>query len=500
MKNIINFGLKKYIAHTLRQWDESIQNPIPHQLNTFLDLIQKAASTQFGKQHSFKDIHTYQEFCEAVPLRTYEDFSEYMEQVKAGEKDILFPGKPEYFAKTSGTTSQVKLIPLTKDYVKNFSTSGLNVLFNYIRATQNYDIVYGRNMLLQGSPELEELNGIKTGRMSGISYHILPQLLKKNRLPSYANNTIPDWEEKIKAIVKQTAQEDLRILGGIPPWIMMYFDYLSEETKEQYIKNIFPNLQLYIHGGVNFNPYRNLLVEKIGRSIDTLDTYTASEGFLGFQTDLNDPTMTLCTNSGIFYEFVELDQYRKNKHPKRIPLEEVELNTNYVIVLNTHSGLYGYVIGDTIQFTQQAPYKFVITGRVTQYISMFGEHLIAIEAEKALEYASQKFKFKTQGFTVAPNLKANTSTSQHEWWIAFEKVPEQLEQIAFEIDQQICKQNHLYADLIEGKVISRLKIIPIQQKGFETCLLNEGKIDGQNKIPTLSNHRDFVDLLAPYRL
>ena len=498
MKRILHFGLKKYVAHVLKDWDNSIQNPEEYQENIFLDLIRKAEETQFGKDHNFKDIQTYEEYCEAVPLRTYEDFSKYIEQVKRGEADVLYPGKPKYFAKTSGTTAQVKLIPVTEDYIKNFSKAGLNVIFSYMRMSQNYDIVFGRNMLLQGSPILEDINGIKTGRMSGISYYILPKLLKKNRLPSYENNIIADWEEKVKAIVKQTAKEDLRILGGIPPWIMMYFDYLSEETKEQYIKNIFPKLQLYIHGGVNFEPYKKMLFEKIGRRIDTLDTYTASEGFLGFQESLDDPAMTLCTDTGVFYEFVELEEYRLNKKPKRIKLAAIELGKDYVIILNTHAGLYGYVIGDTIRFTQRNSYKFLFTGRVSQYISMFGEHLIAIEVENAIQHASLKFGFKTRGFTIAPNLQSTTNLSHHEWWIAFEELPENLEEIEYEIDEHICKQNHLYSDLIEGKVISRLKIIPVKNKGFEQCFLEAGKMDGQNKIPSLSNNRKLVDLLKPY--
>ena len=501
MKNLIKFGAKQYGGLVLKQWDNSVKHPDRFQNEIFDRLVLMGKDTAFGKDHNLEDVITYKDFCEAVPLRDYESFLPYIERIKAGEKDILFPGSPSYFAKSSGTTSSVKYIPVQKEFMKTYSKSGLSLLFSFMRETNNYDILLGKIMMLQGSPEMEAENGIKIGRMSGISYHVMPAVLRKSRLPSYAANTIEDWEEKINAIVKETSTADLRALGGIPPWVLMYFDYLTEYTKEKLVKNVFPNLQLYVHGGVNMEPYRNIIFEKIGKQIPTLDTYTASEGFLGFQESIHNKAMTICSNNGIFFEFVPLEEYRKNpKNPKRYKLTEVKKDINYVVVLNTMSGLWGYVIGDTIRFTSTFPFQFLITGRVTQYTSLFGEHIIASEVRQALEVAMTKFGFNVRAFTVAPNLLPESTQSHHEWWIEFDRLPGNLEEIAALIDKEMQKQNCYYADIIEGKVIAPLKIIPVGPKGFERCFLKEKKIDGQNKIPVLANSRDLVDQLDAYKL
>jgi len=418
-----------------------------------------------------------------------------------GNDNVLFPGKPKYFAKSSGTTSAIKLLPIYDSYSRNYTKAGMDLLFSYMRETKNYDIVRGNNLLLQGSPLLEERNGFKIGRMSGISYYLMPQLIKRKQLPSYKTNIIGDWEEKVNQIVKESVGSDLRLLGGIPPWVLMYFDRLSEHTQKKFISDVFPNLQLYIHGGVNVEPYRRFINEKIGKQIHTLDTYTASEGFLGFQESLEEKDMTLCTDSGIFYEFVALDEYRQNKvNPKRLLLTEVEAGKDYVVILNTMSGLWGYVIGDTIRFTNCRPYKFIISGRVSQYTSLFGEHIIASEVRTALEAAIDTFGCTVRAFTVAPCLLADSSQSHHEWWIEFDQPPTNLKEIERLIDEKMCAQNPYYADLIKGKVISPMKIVQVKPKGFEQCFLEDGKIDGQNKIPVLANNRDLVDRLAEFNI
>lgn len=499
MKKLIKFGIQQYASYQLKKWDASVQRPKEFQEQIFKHLLSAGRNTQFGKDHHFENIQSYEDFCAAVPLLTYEDYGAYIAQIKAGVKDVLYPGRPKYFSVSSGTTSSVKYIPVTEAFTKTYAQSGLHLLCSYMRETGNYDIVRGRNMFLQGSPALEENNGILAGRMSGIAYHIMPSMIKQNRLPSYETNIISDWEEKIKQISIDTAAEDLQILGGIPPWIMMYFDYLSARTKKKLIKDIFPNLQLYIHGGVNFEPYRQIIREKIGRPIHTLDTYTASEGFLGFQESLDNPAMTLCSDNGIFYEFVPIDDYRNNSSPKRFRLWEIQQDVDYVVVLNTISGMWGYVIGDIIRFSNTAPYQFSITGRVSQFTSLFGEHLIESEVRTVLKYASEKFNFNTRAFTVAPNLLLQTNESHHEWWIDFDETPENLNEIAAIMDRKLCSMNHLYADLIEGKVIAPLQIIPVQSRGFEKCFLMDGKIDGQNKISVLANNRNIVEALANFR-
>ncbi len=501
MKSIINFGIRQYAALNLKRWDETVNHPERFQQAIFEDLLHLAKDTEFGKEHGFDQIKSYEEYCKAVPLRTYEDFLPYVDKILEGNDNVLFPGRPKYFAKSSGTTSNIKFLPVYDTFSKTYSRGGMNILFSYMRETKNYDIVMGTNLLIQGSPLLDDINGFKLGRMSGISHYLMPQLIKRKQLPSYETNIIADWEDKVNQIVEESIGSDLRIIGGLPPWISMYFDRLSDKTQKTLISDIFPNLQLYIHGGVNIEPYRQLLNDKIGKQIHTLDTYTASEGFFGFQESLGSTDMTLCTDSGIFYEFVALDEYRKNSvNPKRLKLTEVEANIDYVIILNTMSGLWGYVLGDTIRFTTCGPYRFIISGRVSQFTSLFSEHVIESEVRTALEAAIEEFGFSVRAFTVAPRLLSQSSQSHHEWWIEFDKTPLDIEAIQDLIDAKMCAQNHCYSDSIKGKVISPLKIIQVKPKGFERCFLEDGKIDGQNKIPVLANDRVLVERLEDFCL
>ncbi len=467
------------------------------QLRLLKKLIDKAKNTQFGINHNFVSIKNYIEFKNNVPIRDYEEIKEYIDLIKKGNKNILWPGKPLYFAKTSGTTSGSKYIPLTKESLKNQINSASYFLTDYLNEKKSLKSLKGKAMFISGSPTLEEKNGIKIGRLSGIVNHHEPIYLKHLLLPSKETNRIEDWEKKIDKIVDETLNSDLRILGGIPPWIQMYFDVLTKKTGKK-IKDIFPNLQLLCHGGVNFEPYKNNLFNSIGKEIDTLETYPASEGFFAYQNSRNKSDLLLQINSGIFYEFIELSELQKT-NPKRIMIGEVKTNINYALIITSNAGLWSYLIGDTIKFTNLNPLKIVVTGRTKQFISAFGEHVIVEEVDLALKKACEKFNnIKVVEYTVGPRIIDSKGRSHHNWLIEFSEKPHNLKLFESEIDKNLQKLNSYYKDLIQDRVLSPLKITVLKRKSFINFMKLNGKLGGQNKVPRLSNNSKIIDELAKY--
>ncbi|MFM2269806.1 MAG: hypothetical protein RL757_3247 [Bacteroidota bacterium] len=499
---MLNFLLKYFVKYHKNRWDEEKNNAVQYQERIFQELLRRGVHSQFGQEHDFGSIKTYQDWCEKVPLRDYDAFIPYIEKIKAGESDVLFPGKPRYFAKSSGTVAGVKYLPITKTFAQTYAKSGVAMLCTYADATKNYRLLLSPRLLIQGSPILTNINGVLTGRMSGISYHLVPKVLKPTQKPSYETNIIADWEEKVRRIAEETGKMDLSIVAGIPPWVMMYFDELLSQKKKKTIAEVFPNLKLYIHGGVNFEPYRQLVYEKIGKKIDTLDTYTASEGFMGFQETVDELGMTLCPNNGIFYEFVPIEEVKKtNSHdlPTRLRLADIELNRDYALVLNSMSGLWSYLIGDTVRFVDKKPYRFVITGRVAEFTSLFGEHIIEAEVRAAIQEAIQQLDIRVKYFTVAPFLSPQHGCSHHQWWIEFQKPPKNMADLEQLLNQSLCRQNPYYKDLIDGKILEPARVIAVREAGFNQCLYESGKIDGQNKVPLLSNNRRLADALEHFK-
>ncbi len=366
------------------------------------------------------------------------------------------------------------------------------MLFDYIKLKKSVDILNGKVLFLSGSPKLESINNIYVGRLSGIVNHHKPFLLKHIYLPSNKINSIDNWEEKINKIADETLGKDLRVIGGIPPWIQMYFDVLKNKTGEK-IKDIFPNLKLICHGGVNFEPYRANLFDTIGSEIDTLETFPASEGFFAYQNNFKKNDLILQTNSGIFYEFILMDNI-KNKNPKRITLKNVEINNNYAMIITTNAGLWSYNLGDTIKFTSLNPYKIIVTGRTKQYISAFGEHVIVEEVDKALIETFKSFKeVKVIEYTVGPKIENNNQKSHHQWLIEFEKEPKNLYDFEKELDLNLQKLNPYYKDLIQDKVLTTLKIKTLKKKSFINFMKSIGKLGGQNKVPRISNNRKIIN-------
>jgi len=490
LKAALSKPFAAFIVKGVGKWKK---NAIAAQQETLLALVSAAKDTAFGKDHDFAGIKNYGDFKKQVPVRDYEELRPYIDRVVAGEKDVMWKGKPSYFAKTSGTTSGAKYIPISKESMPEHLKAARNALLTYIHETGNANFVNGKMIFLQGSPVMTEKNGIKLGRLSGIVANLVPAYLQKNRLPSYATNCIEDWEEKIDAIVEETYLQDMTLISGIPPWAQMYFDRLSEKTGGKKIKDIFENFQLFVYGGVNYEPYRAKIEASIGRKIDTIETYPTSEGFIAYQDSQKDKSLLLLAKAGMFYEFIPADEYY-NDNPTRLSLEDVELDQNYALILNTNAGLWGYSIGDTIKFVSKNPYKILVTGRIKHFISAFGEHVIGEEVEHALLTVANEEGIGITEFTVAPQVNpAAGELPYHEWFIEFSNVPEDLHAFSKKVDEALQKKNIYYFDLIEGKILQPLIIRPLKKDAFVNYMRAEGKLGGQNKVPRLANDRKIAE-------
>jgi hypothetical protein len=496
-------GIKAFLSKPFAAWvvrgiNTWKYDAVNAQQRVLLNLINSAKNTAFGKDHHFKEISGYQDFKKNVPVRDYEDLKPYVERVVKGEEHVLWKGKPQYFAKTSGTTSGVKYIPISKESMPEHIKAARNALLTYIHETGNADFVDGKLIFLQGSPEMDKKAGISFGRLSGIVAHHVPQYLQKNRLPSYEVNCIEDWEQKVDAIVEETFQEDMRLISGIPPWCQMYFDRLSAKANGKKIKDIFPNFKLFVYGGVNFEPYRARLEETIGKKIDAIETYPASEGFIAYQDSQTDKGLLLLADAGIFYEFIPADEFY-NEKPTRLSLGEIELNKNYALILNTNAGLWGYSIGDTVKFVSKNPYKILVTGRIKHYISAFGEHVIGEEVEHALMSIAREEGIEVTEFTVAPQVNpGGNELPYHEWFVEFVHPPKDLAAFSLKVDEQLQQKNIYYSDLIKGKILRPLVLRTLKPNAFINLMKAEGKLGGQNKVPRLANDRVLADKLAAF--
>ena len=462
----------------------------------FLQLIKTASKTEFGKEHHFNSIKTHEDFVKQVPVRDYEAFKPYIERIKEGKHNVLWKGVPIYFAKTSGTTSGVKYIPISKDSIHNHINTARNALLCYMAETGNTKFADGKLIFLSGSPVLERIGGIPTGRLSGIVNHHVPKYLRSNQLPSYETNCIEDWEEKLDRIVSETINQNMTLISGIPPWMQMYFDKLVEKSGKK-VGELFPNFSVMVQGGVNFEPYKAKLTESIGRNIDSIELFPASEGFFAFQDSQKDAGMLLNTNSGIFYEFIPLAEIHK-ENPVRLTLKDVKTGENYALIISNNAGLWAYNIGDTVKFLSTEPYRLIVSGRTKHFISAFGEHVIVEEVESAMLDAAKEERVSLTEFTVAPFISQDKGKSYHEWFIEFETMPEDMKAFALKIDENLRRKNVYYDDLIAGNILQVLKITPVRKNGFVDYMKGIGKLGGQHKVPRLGNDRKIADGLQPY--
>lgn len=493
-KNIALIWAKKHVQKA----NDFKQNAEKNQEKLLLSLVRTAEKTLFGREHQFENIHSIEDFQRNVQIADYEHLKQYIEKVKKGQRNILWTETPEYFAKTSGTTSGSKYIPISKEGMPYQVAGAQSALFHYISKKNNADFVNGKMIFLQGSPELEEVFGIKTGRLSGIVAHHIPNYLQKNRLPSWETNLMEDWEAKVDKIVEETEKENMTLISGIPPWLIMYFEKLIEKNSKK-IKQLFPNLQLIVTGGVNYEPYREKMEELLGGKVDIVQTFPASEGFFAFQDDYNKEGLLLLTNHGIFYEFVPLEEYGKS-NAQRLTLKDIELNKDYALILTTNSGLWAYSIGDVVRFIDKNPHRILVSGRTKHFTSAFGEHVIAFEVEEAMKATVEKFSAQITEFHLAPKVNPEEGLPYHEWFIEFEKEPENLDVFKNELDDQLRKRNTYYDDLISGNILQKLKISRLSKNAFQEYAKSEGKLGGQNKIPRLANDRKIADLLRIYKI
>lgn len=493
---IKSFLAKPFAGYIYKQVRKSLNTALEDQEQILQNLLKTGRKTEFGIEHHLHEVSNYAEYQQAVPLRDYEGFVPYINRIKEGKHNVLWKGLPIYFAKTSGTTSGIKYIPITRDSVNNHFDTARNAFFCYMTESGNYQAADGKMIFLSGSPELERVGNIPTGRLSGISNHLIPRYLRTNQLPSYETNCIEDWETKLEKIVDETIDQDMTMISGIPPWMQMYFDRLIERRGRR-IKDLFPNFNVMVHGGVNFEPYKARLFESIGREIDTIETYPASEGFFAFQDTRDEEGLLLNTNFGIYFEFVPMQDILSDS-PRRLSLKEVKTGEHYALIVNSNAGLWGYNLGDMVKFVSLNPYRIIVTGRIKHYISAFGEHVIGEEVEHSLLKAADEKGLKITEFTVAPMVMQEKGQSYHEWFIEFENEPSDIQGLALAVDNNLREKNIYYDDLIRGSILAPLKISRIRKNGFIDYMKSVGKLGGQNKVPRLSNDRKIADGLKTY--
>ncbi|WP_276504941.1 GH3 auxin-responsive promoter family protein [Terrimonas pollutisoli] len=493
---IKSFLAKPFASYIYKGIRKGMATAVADQENILKDLIKIGRNTEFGKQAGLDKVNSYEEFKQAVSIRDYEQFRSFIDLVKEGKHNVLWKGRPIYFAKTSGTTSGTKYIPITKDSIPNHINTARNALLCYMAETGNSRFANGKMIFLSGSPVLERVGGIPTGRLSGIVNHHVPGYLRTNQLPSYETNCIEDWETKLNKIVDETINKDMTLISGIPPWMQMYFDELMKRSGKR-IAELFPNFSLMVQGGVNFEPYKARLFESIGKKIDTIELFPASEGFFAFQDSQNAEGLLLNTDSGIFFEFIPAAEIN-NTNPSRLSLADVKVGENYALIINSNAGLWGYNLGDTVKFVSTNPYRLVVTGRTKHFISAFGEHVIGEEVEQSLLKAAEEEHVQITEFTVAPFVSEGEGKSYHEWFIEFENKPANMQAFAKKLDENLRQKNVYYDDLIAGNILRPLKLTAIRKNGFIDYMKSVGKLGGQNKVPRLSNDRKIADELIKW--
>ncbi len=468
------------------------------QLKTFQELLKNGRKSAYGHQQHFSEVTSYSEFREAAPSIAYEQLIPFIERIAGGEKDVLWPGKPDYFCKSSGTTAGVKYIPATGIQINAMIRAARNSLMMYVAETGHAGFFDRGMIFLQGSPVLEKHGLIPAGRLSGIVYHHVPAWLNRNRLPSYSTNIIEDWETKVDAIVEESMKRDMGLISGIPPWLIMYFEKLLEKSGKSDIRALFPNFSLLAYGGVQYAPYRKRMEALMGSSIPSLETYPASEGFIAWQDRQDEEGLLLNLDAGIFYEFVRAEEAGM-PGAKRIPLCEVQKGVNYALLLSTNAGLWAYEIGDTLRFVSLNPYRILVTGRVKHFLSAFGEHVIAEEVEAAMTRAIQSCGGELSEFTVAPLVANGHGASRHEWLAEFSRMPASPEDFTAVLDRELQKRNIYYRDLREGHLLAMPLLQILETGSFNRYMKEEGKLGGQNKLPRLTNNRKIAERLLSFQ-
>jgi hypothetical protein len=473
--------------------------PFNVQQDTLLKLVQKSVDTEWGKKYNYSDITNISEFQKNVPIQNYEDIKPYVERLREGEANLLWPGEVKWFAKSSGTTNdKSKFIPVTKEALEvcHFR-AGKDVLAIYTSLYPETKIFSGKGLTLGGSHRINNFsNQSYYGDLSAILIENLPFWVDIIRTPKQDIALMDKWEEKIEKIAESTVKENVTNIAGVPSWNLVLLKYILEYTGKNNLLEVWPNLELFTHGGVSFGPYREQFKRLIpSADMHYLETYNASEGFFAIQDDPFRDDMLLMLDYGIFYEFIPIDQILK-PNPETLTIENVAINQNYAMVITTNSGLWRYLIGDTVIFTSLSPHRIKISGRTKHFINAFGEELIIDNAEKALLIACEKTGAQIKEYTAGPVYMEDNSNGTHEWLIEFEKEPENMEYFAILLDNALCSVNSDYEAKRYKNITLRFPLVHQVKPGlFFEWLKEKGKLGGQNKVPRLTNDRHYIDEL-----
>lgn len=470
-----------------------LADPVTCQEKLMLEFVEAAMNTRFGKEHLFSTIRTYEDFKQHVPLRNYEELLPYIEKIRSGQADVLWKGRPVFFGKTSGTTSKTKFIPVTKESLNNQVGAPQYAALNYAHRYKQYSFLKGKVLLFSDGHFFEKINGIKAAPISTIANASVPAIYKWMRLPSDNINAIPQYETRIKAMIKACRGKDIRTIVAMPVWLLVFLRALKKSTGKEF-KDLFPNFKLLFLSGMDYMPYLEEIKRYITTPFDVLETYPSTEGFIAYQDIREERGMQLVLNNGIFFEFMPVNELGQ-RNANRVSLKDVEVGINYAVVLNTNAGLWGYLNGDTVRFKSIYPHRIDITGRITQYISAFGEHVTVEETNKSIAKTAAECQATIVDYTVAPNIKDDGSLPYHEWFIEFGQVPKNITEFAKRLDHSICLLNFSYRDVVVNKVIEPLKITLVPTGGFETFLKVSGKTGLQQKIPQVRNDYAFARLL-----
>lgn len=490
------------IKKRIHQIELFLKYPSEVQQEWFTKLIQQAKDTEWGKKHGYSSITNYQEYTQRVPLQQYEDIKPYVDRLVNGEQNLLWPTEIKWFAKSSGTTGdKSKFIPVSREALEDCHyKGGKDLLSLYVHNHPNRKLYKGKTLIVGGSAQVNYLSDDSYfGDLSAIIVKNLPFWVEFRRTPSREIALMNNWEEKIEKMALSTKDEDVYILAGVPSWTLVLLRRILEITGKDNIADVWPRLELFMHGGVNFAPYREQFKKIIRKEeMNYVETYNASEGFFGIQDTTDKEEMLLMLDYGIFYEFIPMEEYGKD-HPKTLCIGDVEIGKNYALVISTNAGLWRYVIGDTVRFTSKAPYRFVITGRTKQFINAFGEELIVDNAEKAIAIASERTGGMVREFTAGPVYMEGDQAGGHEWIIEFEKEPQTLDFFAEVLDNALKSLNSDY----EAKRSNNLNLRPPRIHNapagtFYAWLKEKGKLGGQHKVPRLSNNRDYLEQILNF--
>ncbi|HHC80484.1 MAG TPA: GH3 auxin-responsive promoter family protein [Flavobacteriia bacterium] len=495
---LFNTVVSWFLKKRKHQMELFLKYPIDVQQELLRGLLDVARNTQLGKQYDFKTIYNYKIFAERIPIRQYETIEPLIERTRKGEQNLFWPSDIQWFAKSSGTTNaKSKFIPVSNEALEDCHLkAGKDMLGLYIHNNEDAGLFNGKGLRLGGSSAIYEDNNSYFGDLSAIIIENMPFWADFSSAPKYETALMSEWETKMEAIVNETIDENMTSLVGVPSWMLVLLHRVLEKTGKENILEVWPNLEVYFHGGVNFNPYREQFQKIIPKStFQYYETYNASEGFFALQDQNGSFDLLLMLDYGIFYEFIPMDQYY-GEDSVAIPLEEVELDKNYALVITTNSGLWRYLIGDTVKFVSRHPYRIRITGRTKHFINTFGEELIIENAEDALKEVCQKTKAIVAEYTVAPIFMVGKDKGAHEWMIEFEKPPQNIDYFTELLDNALKSINSDYeAKRYHNMTLAMPKVHQAEKGLFYKWLKKKGKLGGQHKVPRLSNRRDFIEEL-----